>query len=657
MSDPAVWRPATSEIPTVAGVYRFIDDQGRIIYVGKANSLRSRLTSYFSDLASLHPRTQRMVTSASSVEWTIVRNELEALQLEYTWIKQYEPRFNVKYRDDKSYPWLCVTWNEDYPRVFVGRGTKKKPWRYFGPFAHAWAIRDSLDALLGVFPMRSCSNGVFRSARSSGRPCLLAHINKCSAPCVGRITQEDHRQLVTDFCTAISGKTSAFLDQLDQEMAQHAEAMEYEKAGIARDKSQALRRVMEKNTVVLADSDDLDLIALVVDPLEVGVQVFHVRAGRIVSSRNWVAERQAGPHDQDDDPGADLPDLVEAFLLQIYSDVVQEDAARLIPPMILVPVLPHSAAVVSTLLSQLRGSPVVVRVPKRGDKKTLLDTATKNAAQALEVHKTRRASDLTSRNQALDEIAQVLSMDEVPLRIEGYDISHIQGTHTVGSMVVFEDGLARKSEYRHFTITTVESDDVGAMKELLTRRMARLRDEQEVINQGAEGIIDSTTRTARRFSYAPSLIVVDGAGPQAQVARTVLDDLGFEAVVVVGLAKRLEEVWIPGQQYPLILKRSSPALYLLQRVRDESHRFAVTYHRQKRSRSMTQSLLDGVPGLGEVRRKALMKAFPSLKKLRSASVEDIAQVPGFGPALAQGVVEAVGEKPRAINMTTGEVLD
>ncbi|MDR0782155.1 MAG: excinuclease ABC subunit UvrC, partial [Propionibacteriaceae bacterium] len=478
------WRPKTAEIPTDPGVYRFLDASKRVIYVGKANSLRARLTSYFQDPIHLHPRTRSMLRTAAGVEWTTVRNELEALQLEYTWIKQYDPPFNVKFRDDKSYPWLCVTWSEDVPRVFVGRGARRKGWRYFGPYAQAWAIRDSIDALLMVFPMRSCSGGVYRSAQASGRPCLMGHIDKCAAPCVGRITAEEHRAIVRNFCRAIAGRIRPFITSLEAEMTAAATALEYERAGIARDKIAALRRVMDRNAVVLEDSADLDVIALAIDPLEAAVQLFQVRAGRILAERGWVADRG----DWEGDPGegqaeTDLPDLVEAFLLQIYGEVEgdQAERKRIIPPQILVPGLPTSRAVLEELLGQARGGKVRIRVPQRGDKKALMETATVNAAQRFDLHKTRRASDLTTRNQALDELAQTLKMDSAPLRIECYDIAHLQGTNTVASMVVFEDGLARKSEYRHFAITTVESNDPGAMKEVLTRRFSRLRADQAVL--------------------------------------------------------------------------------------------------------------------------------------------------------------------------------
>jgi len=664
MPDPATWRPATNTIPAEPGVYRFSDEAGRVLYVGKANSLRARLVSYFQDPYHLHPRTRAMVRTAARVEWTVVRKELEALQLEYTWIKQFEPRFNVKYRDDKTYPWLCVTWSEEFPRVFVGRGAKKKGWRYFGPYAEAWAIRDSIDTLLGLFPMRSCSSGVFRSAKASGRPCLLGYIDKCCAPCVGRVSAEEHRAVAADFCQVIAGRAGGFVRKLESQMRDCAGAQEYEKAAAFRDKAEALRRVMDRNAVVLDDGTDVDLVGVALDRLEVAVQVFHVRSGRILAERGWVADRgtawdeSAGAEDLD---GDDLPLLVEAFLLQLYAQVEgePEERRRMIPPEILVPVLPESAQTFEELLGEGRGSRVRIRVPQRGAKKELMATAGRNAAQTLALHKTRRASDLTTRNQALDDLASALDLAEIPLRIECYDISHIQGTNTVASMVVFEDGLARKSDYRHFAITTVESNDVGAMREVLTRRFARLAaDQAELAAEDAHsGLVDATTRAARRFSYLPGLVVVDGAAAQARVAREVLDEMGFASVPVCGLAKRLEEVWLPGEDYPVILPRTSAALYLLQQVRDEAHRFAISYHRKKRSRSMVESLLDNVPGLGEVRRKALLRAFGSLKKLRAASAEEIAQVPGFGPVLAEAVAAAVRTKPEAINLTTGEILD
>ena len=654
MADPASYRPKPGSIPTEPGVYRFSDPQGRVIYVGKAINLRQRLTSYFADPSSLHFRTQTMVRTAAKVEWTVVRNELEALALEYTWIKQFDPRFNVKYRDDKSYPWVAVTWSEEFPRVFVGRGAKRKGNRYFGPYAQAWAIRETIDTLLGVFPMRSCTNGVFNSARASGRPCLLGYIGKCAAPCVGRIDAEDHRELVEDVCDFLAGKTAALTRRVRQQMEQAAAAMEYEKAAVLRDRLVALTSATEKNAVVLADGTDADVIALAEDPLEVAVQIFHVRAGRVRGQRGWVADRT-------DDAGT--AELVESFLLYHYGEAVEEsEVASAIPPEILVPVEPASGGVLAELLSEQRGSRVRVRVPQRGPKLALLETVARNAAEALVQHKTRRASDLSTRNRALEEIQQALGLPEAPLRIECFDVSHLQGTEVVASMVVFEDGLPRKSDYRRFIIRSVEgSNDVAAMYEVISRRFARLRDEQLPPDSvdGGPLLVDPTTGAPRRFAYAPGLVVVDGGAPQVAAAGRALADLGLSGIPLAGLAKRMEEVWLPDEEYPVILPRTSEGLYLLQRIRDEAHRFAITHHRGRRSASMVESVLDAVPGLGEIRRKALLRQFGSLRKLRAASVEDIATVPGIGPRTAQAIHDAVLAAPRreAVNTATGEVVD
>ncbi len=644
-------------IPLDPGVYRFIDAGGTVIYVGKAKSLRQRLNSYFADPASLHTRTRTMVHTAAKVEWTVVQNELEALQLEYTFIKKYDPRFNVKYRDDKSYPWLCVTWSEEFPRVFVGRGSKRRGWRYFGPYGQAWAIRETVDALLPVFPMRSCTTGVFRSARATGRPCLLGYIDKCSAPCVDRIDEEHHRQIVADFCSFMAGQPGGIVKRIQRDMAIAADNLEYEKAAVLRDQLGALNQALERNAIVLTDGTDADVVAMAVDPLEVAVQVFHVRDGRVAGERGWVADRA--------DDG-DVPELVEAFLLQLYADLVPgdlpaEERRRAVPPQILVPSLPASGEMLETLLEQERGAKVTIRVPQRGDKRVLLDTVERNAAESLARHKTRRASDLTTRNRALEEIQETLGLATAPLRIECYDISHLQGTETVASMVVFEDGLARKSEYRRFVVRTVASDDTGAMREVLGRRFRRLNEERELLTaeDAAAGLVDASTRAPRGFAYAPSLVVVDGGAPQVAAAAEVLMELGVTDVALCGLAKRLEEVWVPGEEYPVIMPRTSEGLYLLQRIRDEAHRFAITHHRGRRSTSMVESLLDDVPGLGDVRRKALRREFPSLKRLRAATVDDIAAVPGFGPKLAEAVAAAVAAQPvgEAINLTTGEVTE
>jgi excinuclease ABC subunit C len=656
----ASFRPPTGSIPTQPGVYRFRDGRGRVIYVGKAKNLRSRLTSYFQDPGNLHARTATMVSTAAGVDWTVVNTEVEALQLEYSWIKEFDPRFNVKYRDDKSYPWLAVTVGDEFPRVMVGRGAKRKGTRYFGPYSHAWAIRETVDILLRVFPMRSCSNGVFKRSGQIGRPCLLGYIDKCSAPCVGNISAEDHRQIVDDFCDFMAGQTRPFIRRIEREMYAASERQDYEKAARLRDDLGAMNRALEKQAVVLGDGSDVDVIALAEDPLEVAVQIFYVRGGRIRGQRGWVADRV-----EEGGPG----ELVEDFLLQLYAGAQPEEASDSIPREILVPELPPDVDTFEQLLGDLRGSKVQIRVPQRGDKKTLQETVARNALEALALHKTKRASDLTTRNRALEEIQQALELDDVPLRIECYDISNLQGTEVVGSMVVFEDGLARKSEYRRFVIRGVDGqNDVASMHEVITRRFRRLLDEQARSEYRAGNddsgpmLVDPETGRPRKFAYAPGLVVVDGGPPQVAAAQRALDELGIDDIPVVGLAKRLEEVWVPGQADPVIMRRSSEGLYLLQRIRDEAHRFAITHHRTRRSKSMVESLLDDVPGLGEVRRKTLLKHFGSLKKLREAEVGDIAQVPGIGPTTAAAIKDAVAAARGArqtvsVNTATGEVVE
>ena len=658
MADPSTYRPATGSIPTSPGVYRFRDEHGRVIYVGKAVNLRSRLTSYFQDLSALHARTQTMVKTAASVEWTVVGTEVEALQLEYSWIKEFDPRFNVKYRDDKSYPWLAVTVGEEFPRVMVGRGAKRKGTRYFGPYSHAWAIRETVDLLLRVFPMRSCSNGVFKRSAQIGRPCLLGYIGKCSAPCVGRVTAEEHREIVEDFCDFMAGNTTSFVKRLEKEMYAASAEQDYERAARLRDDIGALNRALEKQAVVLGDGTDADVIAVCEDPLEVAVQIFIVRGGRVKGQRGWVADKV-------DD--SDTAQLVEGFLQQLYAD----EAGDAIPREVLVPAMPPDHAALEHWLTEKRGAKVQIRVPQRGDKKALQETVARNAMQALGLHKTKRASDLTTRNRALEEIQAALDLPEAPLRIECYDISNLQGTEVVGSMVVFEDGLARKSEYRRFVVRGVEGqNDVASMHEVITRRFRRLLDERAeapdldgMAEGDAEGpmLVDPDTGRPRKFAYAPGLVVVDGGPPQVAAAQRALDELGIDDIPVCGLAKRLEEVWLPSQEDPVILPRTSEGLYLLQRIRDEAHRFAITHHRSRRSKSMVESLLDDVPGLGEVRRKSLLKQFGSLKRLRAATVEEIAAVPGIGPRTAEAIVAALADHTGratptvSVNTATGEI--
>ena len=666
MADPSTYRPAPGAIPTSPGVYRFRDVHGRVIYVGKAKSLRPRLSSYFQDIAGLHPRTATMVTTAASVEWTVVGTEVEALQLEYSWIKEYDPRFNVKYRDDKSYPELAVTLNEEFPRVQVMRGAHKKGVRYFGPYGHAWAIRETVDLLLRVFPVRTCSNGVFKRAAQVGRPCLLGYIGKCAAPCVGKISQAEHVELAEEFCDFMAGRTGNHLRRLEEQMRDAAAEMEYEKAARLRDDIGALKRAMEKNAVVLADGTDADLLALAEDELEAAVQIFHVRGGRVRGQRGWVTDKV-----EDVDTAA----LVEHALQQLYGG-----GAESVPREVLVPALPEPAGPVREWLSGLRGAQVDLRVPQRGDKKDLMATVQRNAQQSLALHKTKRASDLTTRSRALQEIADALELDSVPLRIECFDISHLQGEDVVASMVVFEDGLARKSEYRRFQIKGFEGqDDVRSMHEVISRRFRRYLREREETGEWAvpeaddpgqqpeapageapAGPIDPETGRPRRFAYPPQLLVVDGGRPQVAAARRALDELGIDDVALCGLAKRLEEVWLPGEDDPVVLPRSSEGLYLLQRVRDEAHRFAISYQRNKRSKRLTAGELDSVPGLGETRRQALLKHFGSLKKLRAATVDELCEVPGIGRRTAETVAAALASRTPAafaVNTATGEILD
>ncbi|MEU8759047.1 excinuclease ABC subunit UvrC [Streptomyces sp. NPDC048659] len=671
MADPSSYRPKPGQIPDSPGVYKFRDEHRRVIYVGKAKSLRQRLANYFQPLASLHPRTATMVTTAASVEWTVVSTEVEALQLEYTWIKEFDPRFNVKYRDDKSYPYLAVTLNEEYPRVQVMRGHKKKGVRYFGPYGHAWAIRETVDLMLRVFPVRTCSAGVFRNAASAGRPCLLGYIGKCSAPCVGRVTPEEHRELAEDFCDFMAGRTGTYLRRLEKQMTIAAEDMEYEKAARLRDDIGALRKAMEKSAVVLADATDADLIALAEDELEAAVQIFHVRGGRIRGQRGWVTDKVEA---------VDTAGLVEHAIQQLYG----EETGEGVPKEVLVPALPDDTDAVSAWLAGRRGSQVSLRVPQRGDKKDLMETVARNAQQALVLHKTKRASDLTTRSRALEEIADALDLDSAPLRIECFDISHLQGEDVVASMVVFEDGLPRKGEYRRFQIKGFEGqDDVRSMHEVISRRFKRYLAEKEKTGEWVDGDVpggedaqgrasgaeDTEGRAAegrdddgrpKRFAYPPQLVVVDGGQPQVAAARRALDELGIDDIAVCGLAKRLEEVWLPGDDDPVVLPRSSEGLYLLQRVRDTAHDFAIRYQRSKRNKRIRSSPLDAVPGLGETRKQALIKHFGSVKRLRQATIEQICEVPGMGRKTAEAVAVALATAAPAapaVNTATGEIME
>ncbi|WLQ47654.1 excinuclease ABC subunit UvrC [Streptomyces poriferorum] len=687
MADPSSYRPKPGQIPDSPGVYKFRDEHRRVIYVGKAKSLRQRLANYFQDVSGLHPRTRTMVTTAASVEWTVVSTEVEALQLEYSWIKEFDPRFNVKYRDDKSYPYLAVTLNEEFPRVQVMRGAKKKGVRYFGPYGHAWAIRETVDLMLRVFPVRTCSAGVFKNAARSGRPCLLGYIGKCSAPCVGRVTPEEHRELADDFCDFMAGRTGTYIRRLEKDMMAAAEEMEYERAARLRDDVEALKRAMEKSAVVLADATDADLIAVAEDELEAAVQIFHVRGGRVRGQRGWVTDKVEN---------VDTSGLVEHALQQLYG----EETGDSVPKEVLVPALPEDPEAVSQWLAGRRGSQVSLRIPQRGDKKDLMATVQRNAQQALGLHKTKRASDLTTRSRALEEIAEALGLDTAPLRIECFDISHLQGDDVVASMVVFEDGLARKGEYRRFQIKGFEGqDDVRSMHEVISRRFRRYLQEKERTGEWEEGpaptgpaptgpvpagLVPAGPSAAesagpaessepaepaepreddgrpKRFAYPPQLLVVDGGQPQVAAAKRALDELGIDDIAVCGLAKRLEEVWLPDDDDPVVLPRSSEGLYLLQRVRDEAHRFAITYQRAKRAKRIRSGPLDAVTGLGDTRKQALIKHFGSVKKLRQATIDEICEVPGIGRRTAESVVVALAAAAPAtpaVNTATGEIIE
>lgn len=647
------WRPKTSDIPRDPGVYRFRDEQGRVIYVGKAKNLRSRLTSYFQDASALHPRTALMVSEAASVQWTVVGTEVAALTLEYQWIKQFDPRFNVMYKDDKSYPYLSVSMGEEFPRVAISRDARRSGTRYFGPYTKVWAIRETIDLLLPTFPIRSCSGPVFRRAQAQDRPCLLGYIDRCSAPCVGRISAEEHRDLAAELCSFMDGDTRPFIRRLQEEMAQAAENLDFEAAAKKRDELLALEKVQEKNTVALPSEVNADLFCLVADDFDASVQAFFVRGGRIRGTRGWVVERV-----DDRSESALLRDLLE----QVYAPRIAErnssqrrqrnapvsvdDVAHtpvdVIPPEVLVSTSPADLLDLEAVLSEGRGSTVRVRVPRRGRKRELMETVRANAVEALKLHKTRRVGDITQRSLALEELQRSLGLARAPLRIECFDISHTAGTNRVASMVVFEDGAPRKDAYRTFNIRGDEAetaDDTAAMSEVLSRRFRRARiDAAQADEPGGEvsvsQAVDPDSGRPRRFAYTPDLLVVDGGLPQVNAAHRALADAGV-SIPVVGLAKRLEEVWVPGQPYPVILPRTSPGLYLLQHLRDESHRFAIRSHRKRRGKAQTASALDAVPGLGPSRQKALLRHFGSVKRIREATAEEVASVPGIGPKMAE----------------------
>ncbi len=612
-----------TDIPTSPGVYRWRDEQDRVIYVGKAKNLKSRINSYFGN--DLHPRTQSMVSTARSLDWVTVRTETEALQLEYAWIKEFDPSFNVRYRDDKSYPYLALSTQEDFPRAFVYRGDKRKGVTYFGPYVQAWAIRDSLDHLLRVFPVRSCTAGVFRNAKASGRPCLLAHIDRCSAPCVGKIDESGHRDLVKQLMSFMSGNSKEIMTDIARRMNEASVSQDYEQASVLRDDLAALERVLEKSVVVLPDDTFADIVGLSHDDLQSAVQVFSVRSGRIVGQRGFIMENSVD---------ATSESLMTDALMHIYSGTTKDE----IPTEVLVSHEPESASSLAELLGTIRQAQISVRVPSRGDKKMLMDTVLINAGQALGLHKTKRSTDLVTRSKALAEIQEALGLIDAPLRIECIDVSHISGTNVVASLVVFEDGIPKKKDYRQFIIEDPR-DDTASIAQVVSRRF---KDHDE------------------KRPYRPNLLVIDGGLPQVNAAAKALEAAGVGNMHVVGLAKRMEEIWTPGASFPVILPRNSEALFMLQRVRDEAHRFAITLHRNRRSKGMVDSVLDDIQGLGPAKKKAVLAHFGSLKKVAAATVEELTEVPGIGPIQAEQIWQFLNEENAgvvAVNTATGEIID
>ena len=752
-----LFRPRTGDIPALPGVYKWRDGEGRVIYVGKAKNLRNRLTNYFQPLYLMHPRTQTMVLTARSLEWTVVGTELEALTLEYTWIKEFDPRFNVQFRDDKTYPYLAVSAGETYPRVWVTRSRKRRDTRYFGPYAKVWELRQSLDRLLRTFPVRTCTQSVFHKAQVTGRPCLFASIGKCSAPCVGRVTPADYRRMCERLVGVMSGRLGrSYVAQLTRDMKAASAELEFEKAARLRDEIQMLQTVMQQNAVVFDQGVDADVFGLASDELEASVHAFTVRDGSIRGERNWSVERVEDVDDAEliadlivkvyadaegelhglDGAGHGLPGVASGGQIVERRDAIgstqsltavdaaaraqatrerrerqgQTGRADLLAPVapvpreVIVPVEPARREELEGWLSGLRGAAVTIRVASRGEKRTLMDRATDNAAQALQRAKMSRISDMGARTDAMNDVAKALGLSQAPLRIECYDISNtVGGAFQVASMVVFEDAVARKGEYRRFAIRGKDGqgalDDLSALYETLTRRFRHgniagdtgesMDNEARAARHGApaspvpaggtsgSGVAaaalvspgvtvvasadgESTLPVVQqntdrhRFAYKPNLIVVDGGKPQVMAAARALEDCGVHDVALCGLAKRLEEVWVPDDDYPIILKRQSEGMYLLQRVRDESHRFAITYHRQTRRKGALRSALDGIPGVGETYQKRLLKHFGSVRAMRDASVEDLMQVKGVGEAKARTIHDALHAQDAATGATAAD---
>ena len=610
-------KPTAGSIPTAPGAYLFKDSAGRVIYAGKAKSLRARLSNYFA--AELHPRTRAMVDAAADVEWIVTDNEVEALHLELNLIKEHRPRYNVRYRDDKSYPYLAITWDEEIPRARVMRGAKRKGVRYYGPFAHAYAIRDTLDLLLRTFPVRTCSQGVFDRCRRRNRPCLLYDIERCSGPCVRAVSPEDHRTIVMELCDFLDGNTKPVLRRLQQQMKEASSRLEYEVAAKQRDQLENVRKVIERQQMVTSDREDFDVVGIVEDDLEAAIQIFFVRRGRVTGRKGYIVDKVEDLTTQG---------IVARFVEQLYLDAD-------VPKQVLVPVELEETQLIEKWLSSKRGNKVAIRMPRRGEKRALLQTVTENARQDFAKHRLKRSSDFAARAKQLKELQDVLGLPEAPLRIECFDISNTGPSEAVGSMVAFEDGLPKRSDYRRFGIKWTEGpNDVAMIGEVIGRRFARtLKDRAE----------SESRDRPRRFSYPPNLVVIDGGKGQLNRAVEVMSDMGVTDVAVVSLAKRLEEVFVPGRSEPVRIPRTSEALYLLQSLRDEAHRFALAYHRLRRGKKMTRSILDDIPGLGQARRKLLLSHFGSVKKMREASLEDIQAVPRLPHAVAEEVYRTLHE--------------
>lgn len=627
MADVLPYKPSPGEIPTDPGVYRFRDAEGRVLYVGKAKNLRQRLSNYFAPLRTLHERTRRMVTTASSVEWTVVPTDVDSLQLEYMWIKEYDPPFNVRYKDDKSYPFMAVTLGDEAPRVIVTRNRKIPRARYFGPYPKVWAVHETIDLMIKAFPIRTCSDASYKRAMATGRPCFPGQIGKCGGPCSMKVTIEEHRAMVDDFVAFMAGGDERFTKELTTRMLSASAAMDYEAAAKYRDQLASIEAVLGKSSLVLPSDEDADLFGIAEDELAAAVQHFVIRGGRVRGVRATTIEKEI------DISGADL---VEQVLQRTYGEGVD------VPRRILVPSLPDDAAELEIWLRERRGRKVEIAVAQRGQRAELMRNATLNATQALIRHKTRRTSDYVARTQALTDLQEALDLETAPLRIECFDISHLGGTNVVASMVVFEDGLPRKDQYRSFNIAET-TDDTDSMYQVLMRRLAYLDrpEEDPVAEPPADPLSDgeevvAAVRKKPRFSYPPQLLLVDGGKPQVEAAARALRDAGHTEIGLCGIAKRLEEVWLPGEDFPVILPRTSEALYLLQRLRDEAHRFAIIHQRKRRRRDIS-TVLEEVPGLGASRIKVLLKHFGSVTALRGASSEEIQQVQGIGPALAQSI--------------------